>query len=62
MDIITKKDSDQSDKSNRERIAVCPQCGQKLFEVESIFHKGLFRQKCRRCRIYVKVAVLGNDD
>lgn len=61
MTITVIKDTDQSDKSIRSRIAVCPQCGQKLFEVESIFHRGVFRHKCRRCKVYVRVAVADED-
>ena len=62
MDIITKEDADQTDKSDRDSLAVCPVCGQKLFEVESIFHKGVFRHKCRRCKKYIRVAVIGEKD
>lgn len=62
MDIISKEDIDQTDKSDRNRLAVCPVCGQKLFEVESIFHKGVFRHKCRRCKKYIRVAVISGKD
>ncbi len=43
MNIIAKKDTDQTDGSDRNRLAVCPCCGQKLFEIESLHTKGLFR-------------------
>lgn len=62
MNIFAKEDIDQTDKSNRNKLAVCPCCGQKLFEVESIFNKGVFRHKCRRCKKYIRVSVIGNED
>ena len=63
MTIIVQLDPNQKDTSIRVRIANCPQCGQKLFEVESIAHRGVFRLKCRRCRAYVRaVAEVEKDD
>ena len=62
MTITAKEDSDQTDKSNRDRLATCPVCGQKLFEVESLFTKGVFRHKCRRCKKYIRIAVIVKDD
>lgn len=62
MNIIAKEDTDQTDRSDRNRLAICPRCGQKLFEIESIFHKGVFRDKCRRCRTFVQVFVIGDKD
>lgn len=62
MIITAREDPNQKDTSNREKLAVCPRCGQKLFEVESIFRKGLFRQKCRRCKTYIKVSVSDGED
>lgn len=62
MNIIAKKDTDQTDGSDRNRLAVCPCCGQKLFEIESLHTKGLFRHKCRRCKKYIKLAVIGEED
>ncbi len=44
--------------SSRERLAVCPDCGQKLFEVVSLHNRGVFRLKCRRCKKYVRVLAL----
>lgn len=62
MTIIAKEDTDQTDRSDRDRLAVCPRCEQKLFEIESISHKGVFRHKCRRCGKYVQVFVVGDKD
>ena len=62
MNIIAKKDTDQTDGSDRNRLAVCPCCGQKLFEVVSIFHKGIFRFKCRRCKKYIRVSAIDTED
>lgn len=62
MTIIAKEDTEQSDTSDRNKMAVCPRCGQKLFEVESIFSRGVFRHKCRRCKIYVRVYVTDKED
>lgn len=62
MHIITKKDTDQADRSDRDNLAICPECGQKLFEVESLHTKGLFRHLCRRCRTYIRVAVIEDEE
>lgn len=55
MHIRTTIDTTQSDISDRDKIAICPFCGQKLFEIESITTKGVFRMKCRRCKKYVRI-------
>lgn len=60
MNIKAIIDPNQADTSDRERLATCPHCGQKLFEIESIFNRGVFRLKCRRCKIYVRVSCLGD--
>lgn len=62
MDIIAKVDSDQTYRDEREGMAVCPHCGQKLFEVVSLHRSGVFRHKCRRCKKYIRVAVIGEKD
>lgn len=62
MDIIAKEDIEQGDTSDRNKLAVCPHCGQKLFEAVSIFHRGVFRFKCRRCKKYIRVSVIGKED
>lgn len=62
MNITAKEDTEQADRSRRDRLAECPRCGQKLFEVESIFHRGVFRCKCRRCKRYVRVSVIDKED
>lgn len=62
MIIIAKEDTEQRDKSDRNKLAVCPHCGQKLFEVVSIFHKGVFRFKCRRCKKYIRASVIDKED
>ena len=62
MTIIAKVDTEQSDTSGRNKLAICPHCGQKLFEVESIYYSGLFRHKCRRCKKYIRVSVIDKGD
>lgn len=62
MNIIAREDTDQTDKSDRVKLAACPHCGQKLFEIESISHKGVFRHKCRRCKRYIRVVVIGEKE
>lgn len=57
MNINSIIDSNQTDNGRRQSMALCPACGQKLFEVESIFHRGIFRLKCRRCKRYIRVKV-----
>lgn len=60
MDIIAKIDPDQTYRDRSEGLAVCPHCGQKLFEVMSLQKNGVFRHKCRRCKKYIQVSVIGN--
>lgn len=55
MQIDTKEDRSQADVSRRPHLAICPLCGQKLFEVESLAAPGIFRIKCRRCKKYIRV-------
>lgn len=62
MNIIAKEDVDQRDRSDRNKLAACPLCGQKLFEVESLHTKGIFRHKCRRCKKYIRVIAIGEMD
>lgn len=57
MKIETYIDTNQTDDGMRQNMAKCPSCGQKLFQVESIFHKGVFRLKCRRCKKYIRAKV-----
>lgn len=56
MNITAKEDLEQGDTSNRDNLAKCPRCGQKLFEVVRIVGSGVFRFKCRRCKRYVVVS------
>lgn len=62
MNIIAKEDAEQINRSSRERLAVCPLCGQKLFEIESLHTKGVFRHKCRRCKKYIRVIAINEKD
>lgn len=57
MQITTEIDSTQTDDGDRSGMALCPSCGQKLMKVDSLFHSGIFRLKCRRCKKYIRVAV-----
>lgn len=58
MNITAKVDIEQGDISNRNNLAKCPRCGQKLFEVVRITDSGVFRFKCRRCKNYVIVSAI----
>lgn len=60
MKIEPSADVNQSDTGDRTNMAICPACGQKLFEVESIFRRGVFRMKCRRCKKYIRVEIVDN--
>ncbi len=62
MTIIAKVDTDQDFKEESEELAICPICKQKLFEVKSLHTNGLIRTKCRRCRKYIRVGVIGEKD
>lgn len=62
MTITATIDPDQTDSSDREKLILCPECGQKLLEVRSAFHRNLFRMKCRRCRKYIRIVVDGGNE
>lgn len=62
MTITVAIDPDQTDSSDREKLIPCPECGQKLLEVRSAFHRNLFRMKCRRCRKYIRIVVDGGNE
>ncbi len=53
--IIARVDSDQSGSSDRKRLVICPNCGQKLAEIVSAYHEGITRCLCRRCHLYILV-------
>lgn len=55
MKIRTLVDPIQGDVSNRNRLAICPNCGQKLVEVISLDKHGVIRSLCRRCKNYVMI-------
>ena len=61
MDIIAREDPDQRTIHDRKKLALCPYCGQKLAEIESIFNAGVFRLKCRRCKKYIRVAAISKE-
>ena len=62
MTITVAIDPDQTGRSDREKLISCPECGQKLLEVRSAFHRNLFRMKCRRCRKYIRIVVDGGNE
>ena len=41
MTITAAIDPDQTDSGDREKLILCPECGQKLLEVRSAFHLSL---------------------
>lgn len=41
------------------RYAECPDCKQKLFDVRELKGFATLRIKCRRCRKYVNVEIIG---
>lgn len=62
MYLSTQQDINQQDSSDRNSLALCPVCGQKLFEVESLSTKGVFRLKCRRCKKYIRVYAIDTEN
>ena len=58
MHIDAREDTDQRVVGNRPNLAECPNCGQKLFQIESLATKGAFRIKCRRCKRYIKISAI----
>ena len=62
MTITAAIDPDQTDSGDREKLILCPECGQKLLEVRSAFHRNLFRMKCRSCRKYIRIVVDGGNE
>lgn len=61
MRIIAKIDPNQNE-SNPDNLAICPNCKQKLLEIEYVYHKGLLRPKCRRCGKYILVAIIDDEN
>lgn len=62
MEAFAEIDTDQEHGSRDNELVECPECGQKLFAVEGIFHRGVFRLKCRKCKKYIRVKVIGEKD
>lgn len=60
MKIRALVDPIQGDVSNRNRLAICPNCGQKLVEIVSLDKHGVIRSLCRRCKNYV--IIYANED
>lgn len=53
--VDTAIDEDQSAKCTK--FARCPNCGQKLADVEMANGEMVLRHMCRRCRQYVKISI-----
>lgn len=58
--IFTQVDTTQADNSDRNKIAYCPECGQKLVEIAFLDGNGRLRQKCRRCKKYIRIIALNS--
>lgn len=44
------------------KLVICPMCGQKLTDVKYVKGIVALRVKCRRCKSYINVDLIGNDD
>lgn len=44
------------------KLVICPMCGQKLTDVKYVKGIVTLRIKCRRCKNYINVDLIGNDD
>ena len=59
LNITTEKDANQSDVHNV--LVNCPCCGQKLTDVTYINGVAVLRTKCRRCRKFIVVKIMGSE-
>ena len=57
---FVSKDSDQGARSSY--FLCCPECRQKLADVEQLQGVVSIRFKCRRCGTYVKAEIVGVDN
>lgn len=44
------------------KLVICPICGQKLTDVKYVDGVVMLRIKCRRCRKYISVDLVGKED
>jgi C4-type Zn-finger protein len=57
--ISADKDADQREIYNK--IVLCPICGQKLTDISYVNGVVILRVKCRRCKNYINVDIVGNS-
>ncbi len=55
--VNVSKDFDQQDSSTM--MIICPECGQKLTDIRDANGLVRVRIKCRRCRTYINIDILG---
>ena len=55
--VSADKDADQREIYNK--IVLCPICGQKLTDISYINGVVILRVKCRRCKNYINVDIVG---
>lgn len=55
--IRTEKDNEQGAK-NRQMVC-CPECGQKLTDVQNINGLVMLRIMCRRCKSFINIDIIG---
>lgn len=56
-EISADKDADQREIYNK--IVLCPICGQKLTDISYLNGVVILRVKCRRCKSYINVDIVG---
>lgn len=55
--VSADKDADQGEIYNK--IVLCPICGQKLTDISYVNGVVILRVKCRRCKSYINVDIVG---
>ena len=50
---------DRNQGAKETHFLTCPQCGQKLTDIEECKGMAVMRTKCRRCGTYVKIELEG---
>lgn len=44
------------------KLVICPVCGQKLTDIKYVDGVSVLRIKCRRCKKYISVDLIGKED
>lgn len=56
-----KAERDVSQAESCDKMVHCPECGQKLTDIKYVNGAIMLRIKCRRCKTYINVDVVGAE-